>query len=522
MAYGNLLPSKMLEKSSIADKKDRELGAILEVSRVLTASFDLEGNLTSVMNTLASQLDMERGCVFLREPGTDRLRIVAAHGLTRDAIKRGKYRIGEGIVGRVLESGSPMFVPDIGDEPKFLNRTGSRPKKSGISFLCIPITLKGKPLGVISVDRIYSEERGGVDDDLRVLNIVASLMAQFVKLWETYREADRERETLRSELKERYSLPNLVGESAGFRAVLKSVLKVADTDATVLVLGESGTGKELIARTLHYESKRAKKPFVAVNCAALPSNLLEVELFGCEKGAFTGATARRTGRFETAEGGSIFLDEIGELPLKLQSKLLRVLEDRTFERVGSSDSIKADVRVIAATNRNISEEVRKGNFREDLFWRLNVVPIVLPPLRERESDIPILVDFFVEKFNRAYGKDVRLSEDAMKSFMSYHWPGNIRELANTLERLIIMCEGDTIEAGALPYGIKNNSGAPERTRTLRDADSLKSEVLNLERERIIKALEENDNIQSKAARSLGITPRQLGYRIKKYRIETEK
>lgn len=512
----------MLDRDPIVNKKDRELGAILEVSRVLTASFDLEENLTSVMRTLAGQLDMERGCVFLREPGTDRLRIVAAHGLTRDAIKRGKYRIGEGIVGRVLESGSPMFIPDIGDEPKFLNRTGSRPKKSGVSFLCIPITLKGKPLGVISVDRIYSEERGGVDDDLRVLNIISSLIAQFVKLWETYTEAQRERENLRIELKERYSLPNLVGESAGFRAVLKSVLKVADTDATVLVLGESGTGKELIARTLHYESKRAKGPFVAVNCAALPSSLLEVELFGCEKGAFTGATARRTGRFETAEGGSIFLDEIGELPLKLQSKLLRVLEDRTFERVGSSESIRADVRVIAATNRNLSEEVRKGNFREDLFWRLNVVPVVLPPLRDRKSDIPILVDFFVEKFNRAYGKEVRVSKEALESFLSYHWPGNVRELANTLERLIIMCEGDAIEPEALPYGIKHNAGTPERARPLHDADSLKSEVLHLERERIIKALRECDYVQSKAARALGITPRQLGYRIKKYKIESEK
>ncbi len=511
----------MRDFDSIVNKKNRELGAILEVSRVLTASFDLEDNLTSVMRTLAGQLDMERGCVFLLEPGTDRLRIVAAHGLTRDAVERGKYRIGEGIVGRVLESGSPMFVPDIGDEPKFLNRTGSRPTKSGISFLCIPITLKGKPLGVISVDRIYSEEHGGVDDDLRVLNIISSLIAQFVKLWEAYREADRERENLRIELRERYSLPNLVGESAGFQAVLKSVLKVADTDATVLVLGESGTGKELIARTLHFESRRARKPFVAVNCAALPSNLLEVELFGCEKGAFTGATARRTGRFETAQGGSIFLDEIGELPLELQSKLLRVLEDRTFERVGSSDSMRADVRVIAATNRNLSEEVRKGNFREDLYWRLNVVPLVLPPLRERRSDITLLVEYFVEKFNRVYGKDVRVSEDAMESLLGYRWPGNVRELANVLERLIIMCEGDEIGPGDLPYGIKNNAGSYAREeRPSHDAESLKSEVLHLERERIVKALKESDYVQSKAARALGITPRQLGYRIKKYHIET--
>jgi Nif-specific regulatory protein len=246
-----------------------------------------------------------------------------------------------------------------------------------------------------------------------------------------------------------------------------------------------------------------------------------VELFGCEKGAFTGATARRTGRFETAQGGSIFLDEIGELPLELQSKLLRVIEDRTFERVGSSDSMRADVRVIAATNRNLSEEVRKGNFREDLYWRLNVVPLVMPPLRDRKSDIPLLVGYFAEKFNRAYSKDVRVSGEAMENFMEYRWPGNVRELANVLERLIIMCEGDEIGPGDLPYGIKHNAGQPAgEVSPGPDAESLKSEVLNLERDRIVRALKESDYVQSRAARLLGITPRQLGYRIKKYRIET--
>ncbi len=506
----------MKEKELIL-RKNRELEAILEVSRVLTASFDLEENLNSVMDILSGKLEMQRGCVFLPEAGTENLRIVAAHGLTKESVRKGKYRIGEGIVGRVLESNSPMFVPDIGDEPMFLNRTGSRPKKEGVSFLCIPLRHKGKAMGVISVDRIYAEEHGGVDDDLRVLKIVARMMAQFLKLWETYREADRERKSLRIELRERYSLPNLIGESPRFQAVLKSVLKVADTDATVLVLGESGTGKELIARTLHFESKRAKKPFVAVNCAALPSNLLEVELFGCEKGAFTGATAKRIGRFETAQGGSIFLDEIGELPVKLQAKLLRVLEDRTFERVGSSEPIKADVRVVAATNRDIAAEVRRGNFREDLFWRLNVVPIVLPPLRERRADVPLLVDFFREKFNNAYGKSVRVSDKAMESFVSHGWPGNVRELANTLERLIIMSETDEITPEDLPYGVAHGA-ARAAAGSVGSAESLKSEVVGIEKERIAKALRDHGGVQHKAARVLGITPRQLGYRIKKYGI----
>jgi Nif-specific regulatory protein len=508
-----------MTEQSIILKRNRELAAILEASKVLTSSFDLAGNLTSVMETLSNHLDMERGCVFLLDPKTGELSIVAAHGLTKDEIHRGKYRIGEGVVGRVIHSGSPMFVPDIGEEPLFLNRTGSRPTKKGLSFISMPIKLKDKVMGALSVDRIYAEEHGGVDDDLRVLRIVASLMAQFVKLWETYRKAEEETVTLRSQLRDRFSLPNIVGESEKFQAVLKSVKKVAGTEATVLLLGESGTGKELIASTLHFESMRSRAPFVAVNCAALPENLLEVELFGCEKGAFTGATARRMGRFETARGGTIFLDEVGELPLSLQAKFLRVLEERTFERVGSSKPLKADVRVIAATNRNLLEDVRAGRFREDLYWRLNVVPIMLPPLRERRGDIRLLANHYVDRFNLAYGKKARVSDEAMKEMESYPWPGNVRELANTIERIIIMGENDHLTAGDITHVLSQGS-APALAAEKPDSSSLISEVLNLEKERICRALRENDHVQHRAARVLGITPRQLGYRIKKYGISS--
>jgi Nif-specific regulatory protein len=480
-----------MTEQSIVLQRNRELAAILEASKVLTSSFDLEGNLTKVMETLSNHLDMERGCVFLLDPATRELGIVAAHGLTRDEIHRGTYRIGEGVVGRVIHSGSPMFVPDIG------------------------------VMGALSVDRIYSEEHGGVDDDLRVLRIVASLMAQFVKLWETYRRAEEETVTLRSQLRDRFSLPNIVGESEKFQAVLKSVKKVAGTGATVLLLGESGTGKELVASTLHFESLRSRAPFVAVNCAALPENLLEVELFGCEKGAFTGATARRMGRFETARGGTIFLDEVGELPLSLQAKFLRVLQERTFERVGSSRPLKADVRVIAATNRNLLEDVRAGRFREDLYWRLNVVPIELPPLRERRGDIRLLTNHYVDRFSRAYGKEVRVSGEAMAEMESYAWPGNVRELANTMERLIIMGENDTLEADDITRVLSQGS-APALAAEKPDSSSLTSEVLNLERERICRALREHNHVQHRAARALGITPRQLGYRIKKYGISLER
>ncbi len=501
------------------NSRSTELSAILEVSRVLTTSFSLEENLTKAMSTLSEMLEMQRGCVYLLDPLSQELKIVAAHGLSREEIKKGKYRIGEGVVGKVIETGEPMFVPNIGEDALFLNRTGSRPSKQGISFICVPLELKGEILGVISVDRIYSDEHGGIDDDMRVLRIVASLIAQFVGLWRIYNEAEREREELRQQLKERYSIPNLIGESERFQAVLKAVYKVAETDATVLLLGESGTGKELIARTIHYQSPRAKGPFVAVNCAALPDSLLELELFGAEKGAFTGATERRIGRFERAKGGTIFLDEIGELPLQLQAKLLRVLQERSFERIGSSESIKADVRIIAATNRDLLSEVRKGNFREDLYWRLNVVSILMPSLRQRKEDIPLLIHYYLDKFNRKYNKRVKLTKQVVDALVQYDWPGNIRELANTIERVVIMSDQNIVEDIDLPGNIKHST---YMDREIPCASDLEKEVEMLERERIIKALKENNFVQVKAARALGITPRQLGYRLKKYRIELRK
>ncbi len=502
-------------------KKNEELSAILEVSRVLTRSFDLENNLISVMKILATRLEMQRACVFLLHPKTKDIRIVAAHGLSREEIKRGKYRIGEGIVGKVIETGEPMFIPNIGMEPKFLNKTDSRPEKSGISFFCLPIALDRDVFGVISVDRIYAEERGEVDDDLRVLHIIGSFIAQFIKLWENFKQTQTECGNLRSQLEEKYSLPNIIGESTQFQQVLKSIRKVASTDTTVLLVGESGTGKELIAQTLHYQSRRVNNPFVAVNLAALPENLIEAELFGVEKGAYTGAGARRIGRFENADQGTLFLDEIGELPMLLQVKLLRVLQERTFERVGSSSPIKVDVRVVTATNRNLMEEVQKGSFREDLYWRLHVVPIVLPPLRDRASDIPLLMEYYLNKFNRMYVREVFISDAALIRLSAYAWPGNIRELANTVERLVVMAENNLILPEDLPMYLR---GVPEKTsafpvKTDIRSDNLSDTIETIEQREIIKALKENNFIQQRAAQTLGITARQLGYRIKKYEID---
>ena len=502
------------EKTDLIVRKNRELTAILEVSRVLTTSFALENNLLSVMSTLGSLLEMQRGCVFLLNPATGELRIVAAHGLAKQNIEKGKYRIGEGIVGRVLEKKIPMVIPNIGKEPLFLNKTGSRPEKDGISFLCVPIMLKNEVLGVLSVDRIYSKEQGEVEDDLRVLKIIASLIAQFIKLRESYEEIEKEKEDLKRELKDRYSIENVIGLSDRMQEVFEAVHRVAPSKATVLLRGESGTGKELIAKAIHYMSPRNSGPFIKFNCASIPEGLLESELFGHEKGAFTGAVSSRCGKFELAHKGTIFLDEIGDLPVALQPKILRVLQEREFERVGSERTIKVDVRIITATSRNLEGLVSNGNFREDLYFRLNVIPLFLPPLRDRGEDIPFLIDHFLVKFNKENNRSVTFDKSALKVLLHYNWPGNVRELENTIERLVIMSGTDMIKAQDLPVSL-----TIRQVKSSGKSASLTSSVEEIERENILDALERTGWTQAKAARLLGITPRQIGYKMKKYNIK---
>jgi Nif-specific regulatory protein len=502
------------KKTDLITRKNTELSAILEVSRVLTTSFDLEKNLSSVMSTLGDLLDLQRGCVFLLDPVSQELRIVAAHGLTKKSIGKGKYRIGEGIVGRVLEQKSPMVIPNIGEEPLFLNKTGSRPEKDGISFLCVPIKFKREPLGVISVDRIYSTEHGSVDDDLRVLKIVASLIAQFVKLWESFEEVEKEKEHLKRELKGKYSIENVIGESDRMQEVFEAVHRVSPSKATVLLRGESGTGKELIAKAIHYMSPRSKGPFIKFNCASIPEGLLESELFGHEKGAFTGAISARSGKFELADGGTIFLDEIGDLPILLQPKILRVLQEREFERVGGQRTIKVDVRIITATSRDLEELVSQDRFREDLYFRLNVIPIMLPPLSQRGEDIPLLIEYFLKKFNEENQRSVSLDKNALQVFLDYDWPGNVRELENTIERLVVMSRTEKITASDLPVSLSTH-----RPKSAIAPSAFTSDLREIEKANIIDALNRTGGVQAKAARLLGITPRQIGYKIKKFGIE---
>jgi len=497
------------------ERKTRELTALFEISRILNSSFNIKYNLYQALKILSDILDMQRATITLYDSDTNTLQIAVAYGLTDEQIAKGKYKVGEGIVGRVFQTGEPMIVPNIGKEPLFLNRTGARVQKDNISFLCVPLKIEDEILGVFSVDRIFSEEID-LKEDIRVLNIVATLIAQYLKLYQLFNKEKSEKEKLTLELKKRYSLQNVIGISDKMQEVFKTALKAAKSKATILLIGESGTGKELIARAIHFESDRAKGPFIAINCAAIPENLLETELFGYEKGSFTGALVSKPGKFELANGGTIFLDEIGDLPLSLQAKLLRVIQDKTFERIGGTKSIKVDIRIIAATNKDLDKMVKKGNFREDLYFRLNVIPIYLPPLRERKEDIPLLIDYFLKKFNKEYNKNISISKEAMKKLINYSWPGNVRELENTIERLVVLAEGEEITLNDLPFYIKQE----ENTKIIgiKFEDSLISQLELIEKRAIEEALKACNYNQTKAAKMLGLTKRQINYKIKKYSL----
>jgi len=310
----------------------------------------------------------------------------------------------------------------------------------------------------------------------------------------------------------------IIGASIPMMEIFQTLQKVSRSTATVLLRGESGTGKELLARAIHQHSPRVG-PFVTINCGAIPEGVLESELFGHERGAFTGALRKRVGRFEQAQGGTIFLDEVGDLPLLMQVKLLRVLQERTFERVGGNEPIKADVRIIAATHRDLEAGISDGGFREDLYWRLNVVPISLPPLRERKEDIPLLIDHFLSKYNAENQKQVLLSTDLLELMRRYDWPGNIRELQNCIERIVVLAEGEEVGLREIPKSIQGYFQDMRQVTSAPGSASLKENLATMERERIRTALEKSGWVQAKAARSLGITPRQIAYKIIKYGLE---
>jgi Nif-specific regulatory protein len=433
-----------------------ELTLLFEISQLLDQSIDLREVVSPILKTIAKHTGMVRGTITLLDRQTGELFIEAAHGLSSNQRERGRYMLNEGVTGNVVRTGRPVAVPKVSEEPLFLDRTRAREDvdKGDLSFLCVPIKIGNEVVGALSVDKLF-EPDVELDEDLRLLSIIASMIGQALRLrtqvLEDTQKLMEENTRLQEELRDRFRPANIIGRSSAIQAVFDMIAQVAPSETSVLIRGESGVGKELVAHAIHYNSRRASKPFIQVNCAALPETLIESELFGHEKGAYTGATAQRKGRFELAHGGTIFLDEIGDLSPHTQIRLLRVLQERTFERVGGTESIKVDVRVIAATNRNLEEAIEKGQFRQDLFYRLSVFPVHIPPLRERRTDILELANHFAEKYGKQNNKKiVRISTPAIDMLTRYHWPGNVRELENCIERAVLLSTDGVLHGHHLP------------------------------------------------------------------------
>jgi Nif-specific regulatory protein len=499
----------------------RKLATFLETGEMLAGTFELKEAMARVLSILGRHHGMMRSSIMLLDQDTNELRIVASHGLDEGGVRRLRYQLGEGITGKVAQTGKPIVVPQISREPMFLDRLGARKKplkQQELSFVCVPVLVNRKAVGVIGVDLPYKPDRD-YERATRFLSIIATMIAQAIKvdhLIETDKQRLLDENThLKQELRERYDFSHIIGNSGPLRQVYEQVTQVARTNTTVLLRGESGSGKELIAHAIHYNSLRASKPFIKISCAALPETLIESELFGYEKGAFTGAQTRKKGRFERAEGGTLFLDEIGDLNVSTQIKLLRVLQEREFERLGGTETIKINVRLIAATNKNVEEAIANGEFREDLYYRLNVFTIFVPPLRERKSDVLLLADHFLEKYAREHGKSIkRISTPAIDMLASYHWPGNVRELENTIERAVLVCETNVIHGHHLPPTLQTAEGSGTVTRL-----SLESTVGAFERDIILDALKTTRGNRKRAAKLLDTTERVIGYKVKMYEID---
>ncbi len=526
-----------------------EISAIYEVGKILTSTQNLTRALGTSLRTLQSLLGFDRTAILLPDAATREIRMEVSAGYTAEERERSRYVWGEGVVGKTMKSGSPAAIPDVRQEPSFLDKTrahGQGPD-GPLSFIAVPIKIGNEMLGVITAERVGRAGTQALEGDTRTLTVVGCLIAQALKtraaIESLQAEFQRQRQELEKTIRKTYRIGNIVGQSKRMQEVFAAVASVAPSRATVLLRGESGTGKEMIARAIHVAGPRAARPFVTVNCAALPETLLESELFGHKRGAFTGAVEERKGRFEEASGGTIFLDEAGDIPLATQVKLLRVLQERRFERLGENRTVSVDVRIIAATNADLETLVEDGRFREDLFYRLNVIPIYLPPLRDRRDDIIPLAEHFLDRFNKEHGKAVSFAPDALDLLLEYRWPGNVRELENLVERTVVMSKSSVVRANGLPRAIRMfphaaaaaagapdgpvapgthpatsaaapAPGEPPAPGAPTRADHLRA----LEREELRRALESAGWVIARAARLLGWTPRQVAYKMRKHAL----
>ncbi len=503
-----------------------QLTALYEISKALSSSSNYEKNIRYITNLLISLMGFENVFITIVDPESDKLKTFGDF-FEKDI----SYKRGEGITGKVWKHGVPIVVPNILEEKEFLNkfkRDLNKYKGKKVAFIAVPIKIGNKVVGVFGVDKVYTGYES-LDEYTKFLTMVSSILGQSIKLISTMRlekkQLEEEKQNLKAQLNillSKTGLEGIVGRSPAIMEVVDNIYQVAPTNATVLLTGESGVGKELFAKALHHNSPRASKPFVKINCAAIPEDLLESELFGYEKGAFTGAYATKKGKFEQADGGTIFLDEIGDMPVILQAKILRVLQEKEVERLGGTKPIKVDVRVIAATNKNLLEMVNQGTFREDLYYRLNVIPIFIPPLRERKEDIPVMVNYFINKFSEEYGKNITVSKDLMDFLVEYDWPGNVRQLQNTIERMVILSKSNILTISDVPKDLqvvkKLGNSLIRNTNENRINSQLPKTVEQIEKEAIIKALEDSNYVIKHAAKLLGMTPRQVRYRMDRYGI----
>ena len=499
-----------------------------QVMGLVGRGLEIDGVVREILHLLSEILGLNRGRLVLRDGETDVYVIRHAYGLTRDEVARGRFRLGEGVTGRVIEDGHLVILQDIDAEAGFLFRTVERSKLPDgmVAFLAMPIAVEGKTVGAIACHRIRHRDRA-LADDVAILRLVGTIISQLLtlnaRIDQKTRALEMQNEMLASALRASRARHGIIGTSPALVAALAQIEKVSAATASVLLLGASGTGKELFARALHLDGPRRDKPFIKVNCAAIPEPLFESELFGHEKGAFTGAVASRTGLFEQARGGTIFLDEIGEMPLQMQTKLLRALQEGRVTRVGGLREIDVDMRVVSATNRDLAADVVRGTFREDLFYRLNVIPIVLPSLDERRADIPDLALHVLERVNRDNARAARLTPAAIALLAEQRWPGNIRQLGNVIERLVLLSNSDELDRDAVLAVLAQEGELSTDFRSMRHAEPRQSgsevrpyfRATSHDAETLRRAVAEARGNMAGAARRLGLSERQLSYRWRK-------
>jgi len=498
-----------------------DLSLLFDIYRVLEQSLEPKNVLRPVLARVARSSGMQWGCIRITDRSGLHATIEESFGPLPPEPTASPCV--EALLNEVAASGEPCVIPDISAHPAFADR---RPKPAAlahgggprVSFICVPIRAGEEVNGVLSIERaVVHHERLG--HDLKLLGLIGAVAAQAVRIRQSAQQRmlalHRENERLQEQIQHQFKPPNIIGGSAAMRSVYHHIEQVAGSQTTVFIRGESGVGKELVANAIHENSSRAQRAFVKVNCAALPESIIESELFGHEKGAFTGAIAMRRGRFELANGGTIFLDEIGDLSPATQVKLLRVLQEKEFERVGAQQTLHCDVRVITATSRNIEQLIEEQKFRPDLYYRLNVFPIYVPPLRERKADILALADHFVEKYCAASGKVIRrISTSAIDLMMMYHWPGNVRELENCIERAVLVCRDDAIQAHHLPPTLQYKAKGADSAR-----GTLESALNAVELEMLVDALKDAAGNMAQAARALGVSERIMGLRVRKHAID---